>query len=84
MAAVDPTQWLTLFEVLEKTKLPYADILRLADEGLIRTRPSGPVVLYDAADVARLAATGQALATAVDPPSSPPRRPRRSRPRRPA
>jgi len=78
---VDPTQWLTLFEVLEQTDVPHADIVRLADEGLIGTRPSSTVTLYDAVDVARLAATGQALVTAVElPPAAlPPRDPRRAR-----
>ena len=79
--AVDPTQWLTLFEVLEQTDVPYGDIVRLADEGLIVTRPSGAVVLYDALDVARLAATGQALVTGVHLPTAaqPLRGPRRAR-----
>ena len=72
--AVDPTQWLTLFEVLEATGVPYIDIVRVADEGLVRTRPSGTVVLYDADDVARLAATGQALVTTVELPSPQPLR----------
>ena len=69
MEAVDPTQWLTLFEVLEQTEMPYDDIRRLADEGLIRTRPSGPVVLFDASDVARVTAGssgGVAAVAAVD------------------
>lgn len=79
--AVDPTEWLTLFEVLEQTGMPYDDVLRLADEGLIGARPSGTVVLYDAADVTRLAATGQALASASElPAAAPPQRgPRRTR-----
>jgi len=59
--AVDPAEWLTVFEVLEQTTIPYTDILRLADEGLLTTRPSGQVVLYRADDVRRLVATGHAL-----------------------
>mgnify|MGYP003603836831 CR=1 FL=1 len=60
--AVNQREWVTLFETLELTRLPYPDVLRLADEGLITTRRSGAVLLFAADDVARLAATGQALA----------------------
>lgn len=66
--AVDPADWMTLFETLELTHLPYADVLQLADEGVLTTRRSGAVVLYAAEDVIRLAASGQALAG----PSAPP------------
>lgn len=71
---VDPQDWLTLFETLELTGLPYADVLRLADEGVLTTRRSGNVVLYAAGDVNRLAATGQALAGPPAAPSAIPRR----------
>ncbi len=59
---VDPENWMTLFETLELTELSYADVLRLAEEGVLTVRRSGTVVLYAAEDVVRLAATGQALA----------------------
>mgnify|MGYP001242790895 CR=1 FL=1 len=60
--SVESARWVTLFEVLEQTEVPYADVMRLADEGVLTTRRSGAALLFDAADVGRLAATGQALA----------------------
>ena len=46
--------WLTLFEVLEDTGLPYSRVMELADRGLLSSRLSGGAVLYDPADVALL------------------------------
>ena len=46
--------WLTQFEVLDETGLPYVRVIDLADRGLISCRSSGGTVLYDPADVALL------------------------------
>jgi hypothetical protein len=46
--------WLTMHEVLEQTDLTYRDMVDLAERGVIGTRRSGTVILYDPADVDRL------------------------------
>ena len=63
--AVDPAEWVTVFEVLEQTGMPLPDILRLADEGVLTTRHSGSVMLFRRDDVSRLVATGHALVTSA-------------------
>ncbi len=78
--AVDPAEWVTVFEVLEQTGMPLPDILRLADEGVLSTRRSGSVVLFRRDDVSRLVATGQALvltAAGIEARRGPPPRRRR-------
>jgi DNA-binding transcriptional MerR regulator len=47
--------WLTLHEVLEATGLPYRQLMDLAERGLLATRRSGAVVLYDPDDVTLVA-----------------------------
>ena len=51
--------WLTVFEVLDETGLPYSRVIDLAARGLIASRSSGGAVLYDPADVALLRSTSQ-------------------------
>jgi hypothetical protein len=50
--------WLTVFEVLDETGLPYSRVMDLADRGLISSRSSGGAVLYDPADVTLLRFVG--------------------------
>ena len=51
--------WLTVFEVLDETGLPYSRVMDLADRGLISSRSSGGALLYDPADVALIRSASQ-------------------------
>jgi hypothetical protein len=47
--------WVTVEELLERTGLPYGDLMILVDRGLIGSQTSGAVTVYDAHDVSLIA-----------------------------
>jgi hypothetical protein len=47
--------WLTLHEALEISGLPYAQLMHLAEQGLLPTRRAGATQLYDPSAVQGLA-----------------------------
>ena len=65
--ATGSTTWSTVYEALEATGLSHDDLMRLADEGVVRTSRPGQALLLLTEDVERLAATGSALRSSTTP-----------------